>query len=52
MQSTISVIPQNPFILPGSIRLNIDLHKQASDAEMTCVLKRVGLGGSARGTWS
>ncbi|KJZ74889.1 hypothetical protein HIM_05798 [Hirsutella minnesotensis 3608] len=43
LRSVVTVIPQEPFLLPGSIRLNLNPHDQDSDAELTRILERVGL---------
>ena len=38
-----AVIPQEPFIIEGSLRENIDLRNDFSDSEIVEVLKRTGV---------
>ena len=45
LRSTIAVIPQDPVLLPGTLRENLDPYRTFSDAEITDVLAKVGLGG-------
>ncbi|OJJ47369.1 hypothetical protein ASPZODRAFT_64884 [Penicilliopsis zonata CBS 506.65] len=39
----LNVIPQDPYFVPGTIRLNLDPHAAASDDEIVHAVKRVGL---------
>lgn len=39
----INIIAQDPFFLPGSLRLNIDPFRVVSDEKITKALERVGL---------
>lgn len=39
----LSVIPQDPYFVPGTIRLNVDPHAVASDDEIVRAFKKVGL---------
>ena len=43
VRSKINVVPQDPFLLPGTIRSNIDPFATASDNEIIDVLQRVQL---------
>ncbi|KAF7542600.1 hypothetical protein G7Z17_g11429 [Cylindrodendrum hubeiense] len=43
LRSKVNVIPQDPFLLPGSVRFNIDPFGEASDDEIIRALNRVGL---------
>ncbi|KAJ5642801.1 hypothetical protein N7490_006801 [Penicillium lividum] len=39
----LNVIPQDPYFVPGTIRLNLDPHAVASDNEIVNTVKKVGL---------
>ncbi|KAL1869218.1 hypothetical protein Plec18167_007884 [Paecilomyces lecythidis] len=39
----LNVIPQDPYFVPGTIRLNVDPHAVASDDEIVRAFKKVGL---------
>lgn len=39
----INVIPQDPVILPGSLKFNLDPHKQVSEEVLQDALTKVGL---------
>ncbi|KAL9118536.1 MAG: hypothetical protein Q9187_004917 [Circinaria calcarea] len=43
IRSRLNVIPQDPFFIPGSIRLNLDPHGCVSDELIQSALKKVGL---------
>ncbi|KAI1858524.1 uncharacterized protein JN550_012571 [Neoarthrinium moseri] len=43
VRSHLNVVPQDPFLLPGTIRLNLDPFGTASDEQITCALERVRL---------
>ena len=43
LRSRINVVPQDPFLIPGTIRFNIDPTTAASDDGITQALQRVGL---------
>jgi ATP-binding cassette subfamily C (CFTR/MRP) protein 1 len=43
VRRSIVAIPQQPFLLPGSTRLNLDPESQFSDTELTSALKKVRL---------
>lgn len=43
LRSRINVIPQEPFLLPGSVRFNIDPFEQASDESIIAALHRLKL---------
>ncbi|GAD97261.1 multidrug resistance-associated protein, putative [Paecilomyces variotii No. 5] len=43
IRSRLNVIPQDPYFVPGTIRLNIEPHAVASDAEILRAVKKVGL---------
>ncbi|KAF2725176.1 P-loop containing nucleoside triphosphate hydrolase protein [Polychaeton citri CBS 116435] len=43
LRRSINVIPQEPFLLPGSLRLNIDPYADTSDDKIIKALERVGL---------
>lgn len=43
VRSHINVVPQDPFLIPGTLRFNIDPLATASDAEITRALERVRL---------
>jgi ABC-type multidrug transport system fused ATPase/permease subunit len=46
LRAKMAIIPQEPLLLEGSLRINIDPFEQHSDEEVDAVLKRVGLVGS------
>lgn len=43
LRRRINVVPQDPFFIPGTIRLNLDPFKSASDNEIEVVLRKVSL---------
>jgi len=43
LRSRVNVVPQDPFLLPGSIRFNMDPTDSISDEDNIWALKRVGL---------
>ncbi|KAK9772947.1 hypothetical protein SCAR479_10457 [Seiridium cardinale] len=43
LRARINVVPQDPFLVPGTVRCNIDLFGAASDDEIMRSLQRVGL---------
>lgn len=43
VRSRINVVSQDPFILPGSIRFNVDPLNHATDEDITQALRRVRL---------
>ena len=43
VRSKINVVPQDPFLMPGTVRFNIDPFNTATDEEMIQALERVGL---------
>lgn len=43
LRTRLNVVPQDPFLLPGTIRFNIDPLHRASDDEVIRALTRVGL---------
>ncbi|MCJ1385668.1 hypothetical protein MMC17_008791 [Xylographa soralifera] len=43
LRSRLNAIPQDPYFLSGTIRLNLDLYETASDDAMVIALKRVQL---------
>lgn len=43
IRSHLNVIPQEPFFMPGTIRLNIDPSGQVLDEAMTTAIRKVGL---------
>lgn len=43
LRKNLSVIPQEPMIIPGTIRLNLDSHHQQSDAKIWQVLEYLNL---------
>jgi ATP-binding cassette, subfamily C (CFTR/MRP), member 1 len=43
IRSRINVVPQDPFLMPGTVRFNIDPFGSASDADMIGALERVGM---------
>lgn len=45
VRAGVTVIPQEPFLLLGSIRINLSPGNEAPDAEITRILERAGLEG-------
>ncbi|KAM0240790.1 hypothetical protein ACHAP5_007825 [Fusarium lateritium] len=43
LRMRINVVPQDPFFIPGTIRLNLDPFRAASDDEVEVVLHKIGL---------
>ncbi|KAI6762485.1 hypothetical protein HG530_008465 [Fusarium avenaceum] len=43
LRRRINVVPQDPFFIPGTIHLNLDPFRAASDDEIEVVLRKVGL---------
>lgn len=43
LRSRLNVVPQDPFLMPGSLRFNIDPYQSASDETITAALRRLGL---------
>ncbi|KAL6871928.1 P-loop containing nucleoside triphosphate hydrolase protein [Trichoderma novae-zelandiae] len=43
VRSRINVVPQDPFLLPGTVRFNVDPLNRASDEEIARALERVRL---------
>lgn len=43
LRRRINVVPQDPFFIPGTIHLNLDPFRVASDDEIEVVLRKVGL---------
>jgi ABC-type multidrug transport system fused ATPase/permease subunit len=43
LRARIATIPQDPVLLPGTLRTNLDPYLAFSDAELDAVLKKVGL---------
>ena len=43
LRKAIAVIPQDPLIMPGSVRFNLDPFNEHSDAEIFEALRKVGL---------
>lgn len=43
LRKAINVVPQDPFLMPGTVRFNVDPFGLASDEEMIRALTRVGL---------
>ncbi|KAJ5714937.1 ABC transporter integral membrane type 1 [Penicillium malachiteum] len=43
LRTRLNVVTQDPFIVPGSVRFNIDPFEMASDDAIITVLRRVGL---------
>ncbi|KAM3469416.1 hypothetical protein MY5147_007062 [Beauveria neobassiana] len=43
LRSLINIVPQEPFLMPGSVRQNVDPFKVAEDVAIMAALKRLGL---------
>ncbi|KAM3550366.1 hypothetical protein ARSEF4850_008382 [Beauveria asiatica] len=43
LRALINIVPQEPFLMPGSVRQNVDPFKVAEDAAIMAALKRLGL---------
>jgi len=43
LRSRINVVPQDPFLMPGTLRFNIDPFQTVTDEEIIRVLEKVGL---------
>lgn len=43
IRTRLSVVTQEPFFIPGSIRLNLDPHNRASDECIESSIKKIGL---------
>lgn len=43
VRSSISIVPQEPFFIPGTVRFNLDPHNRSADEIIAGVLRRVGL---------
>ncbi|PWY93092.1 multidrug resistance-associated protein [Aspergillus sclerotioniger CBS 115572] len=43
IRSRVTVIPQDPFFMPGTVRFNLDPHGNASDEVIESALRKVGL---------
>lgn len=43
LRSRINIVPQEPFLMPGSVRENVDLFGAATDEAIIAALKRLGL---------
>lgn len=43
LRSRINVVPQEPFLMPGSVRFNIDPFDKASDADIEKALRRLNI---------
>lgn len=43
LRSSITVIPQDPFLMPGSVRFNMDPQTVRTDAQIEEALRTVGL---------
>ncbi|KIX01229.1 uncharacterized protein Z518_08954 [Rhinocladiella mackenziei CBS 650.93] len=43
LRARLNVVPQDPFLMPGTIRFNIDPFRGASDHQITQTLVRVGV---------
>ncbi|KAI7970770.1 hypothetical protein EIK77_007950, partial [Talaromyces pinophilus] len=43
IRTRLSVVTQEPFFIPGSIRLNLDPHNRASDESIASSIKKTGL---------
>ncbi|KAM7205481.1 P-loop containing nucleoside triphosphate hydrolase protein [Naviculisporaceae sp. PSN 640] len=43
IRSRLNVVPQDPYFIPGTIRLNLDPHDRHSAAEIESAIRKVGL---------
>lgn len=43
LRSAINVIPQEPFLMPGTVRFNMDPQELCEDSQIEATLKKVGL---------
>jgi ABC-type multidrug transport system fused ATPase/permease subunit len=43
IRNRLSVIPQEPFFIPGTLKFNLDLQNRASDECIKSSIKKVGL---------
>ncbi|OAA38744.1 ABC transporter, transmembrane domain, type 1 [Beauveria brongniartii RCEF 3172] len=43
LRALINIVPQEPFLMPGSVRQNVDPFEVADDAAIMVALKRLGL---------
>jgi ATP-binding cassette, subfamily C (CFTR/MRP), member 1 len=43
LRRRINIIPQEPFFIPGTLRLNLDFFGNATDEDICSALQRVGL---------
>jgi ATP-binding cassette, subfamily C (CFTR/MRP), member 1 len=43
VRSRFNAVPQEPFLMPGTMRFNVDPFQTATDEEITCALERVRL---------
>lgn len=43
VRSSLNIIPQEPFFIPGTIRFNLDPQNRWSDAEIEAAMRKVGL---------
>ncbi|KAJ0160020.1 Multidrug resistance-associated protein 1 [Colletotrichum tanaceti] len=43
VRSRITVVPQEPFFMPGTVRFNLDPYSRASDNDLEAALDKVGL---------
>ena len=49
IRSRVTVIPQDPFFMPGTVRFNLDPHGRASDEVIESALRKVRLWERVRG---
>lgn len=42
-RSRLNVVPQDPYFIPGTIRLNLDPHDRHSAADIESAIRKVGL---------
>ncbi|KYK55562.1 hypothetical protein DCS_07525 [Drechmeria coniospora] len=45
LRSHLNVVPQDPFFMPGSVRLNMDPRGQSSDDVIVAAIRKIGLWG-------
>ena len=43
LRACINIVPQEPFLMPGTVRLNVDPFGDASDESIIAALRRLGL---------